>query len=161
VQNYRNAPCVNLLQCAIDDHDGTREITYFENVPGADHMIGVASFYDTQWKSMYPNAWKTETVPCRTLASVLTQFGMEDANIYQIDTEGHDYHIIKQIDFFMHLEKDFFLVSEHFWDSSTAEFDIQKNNLLEQLTNMGFYIETIYGRRSGNKTGIQISRLCE
>lgn len=161
VENYKNIDCVKLIQCAIDDQEGTRDITYFESVPGADHMIGVASFYDTQWKKVFPNSWKTETVKCKPLSLVLSQNKMSDANIYQIDTEGHDYHIVKQLDFSSYINKDFFLVSEHFWDDLTLEFDTQKKEIIDQITSMGFDVKTIYGRRSGNKNGLQVSMVCK
>ena len=38
------------------------------------------------------------TVPCFTLATLLREYGFASVDLVQIDAEGHDYEIIKTID---------------------------------------------------------------
>jgi hypothetical protein len=38
-------------------------------------------------------------VPCDTLANILQRHGVIKIDVLQIDVEGYDYHILKQLDF--------------------------------------------------------------
>ena len=156
VDNYKDCDFVRHTKIAVDEQAGYREMSFFHKIPGKDHMIGVASFYDIDWKREFPNHVMNELVECDTLNNILQKFNMLDANIFQIDTEGHDYHIVKQIDFDKHANNDFYMVSEHFWDQFTGEFESQKKDLVEKLRKLKFKVETIYGKRGKQPSGLQV-----
>jgi FkbM family methyltransferase len=154
-KNYKDE-YVRLENTAIDVESRTREITYFVDSPGNSHAIGLASFYSTGWEKKYTKQMRKEIVNCETLDTVLTRNAMLDANVFQIDTEGHDYHIVKQIPFEKHVNAEFFLASEHFWDPNTEDVNNEKEALVAKLINLGFHVEFIYGRRAGSRNGLQV-----
>src|SRR5690606_19248871 len=43
-----------------------------------------------------------ESVPCLTLPDLLEKYSIHEIDVLQIDAEGHDYHILKQLDFSQH-----------------------------------------------------------
>ncbi|HEX5377660.1 MAG TPA: FkbM family methyltransferase, partial [Phenylobacterium sp.] len=117
---YAGSSRVTPVNCAISDADGERTIWKFN--PEAvergllpPHFAGISSFLMEDLLKetgvlgrSSPNAETTEalrtlvqpvSVPCLTLETLLTQRGVDQVDILQIDTEGYDYEILKLFDF--------------------------------------------------------------
>lgn len=94
-RNYKANPNLILVNAAIADVDGTRD---FYTVRGSSQ---VASFDRNHLlkHGIHDDQILTETVRCLTVTSLLEKHGFESVDLLQIDTEGHDYEIIKTIDF--------------------------------------------------------------
>jgi FkbM family methyltransferase len=95
-QTYRGRANVTLLQAAIAEQEGTREL-YCRR--GEASMA--ASFErDHLRRHGIPNA-EIITVPviCHTLESALHAAGLNQLDLLQIDAEGYDWPIIRSIDF--------------------------------------------------------------
>lgn len=105
--NYRNNPQLIFENAALSDKQETR--TLYRIQEGLDFLPawchGLATFHldvllTHKWA--IPNIEDyvvTERVNCLTLASLLHQHSVKKIDLLVIDTEGHDYNIIKQIDF--------------------------------------------------------------
>jgi FkbM family methyltransferase len=105
-----------LLQAAIDSRAGARTLyrcrEHLVGGEAAAFLSGLASFDRAQVVDAYLRHAKRlglgedpdraivgETVPTLTLAAVLSDFGLERCDLLVIDTEGHDFEIIRTIDF--------------------------------------------------------------
>ena len=95
-QTYRDQPQVTLLQAAIAEQEGTREL-YCQR--GEASMA--ASFdRDHLRRHGIPDAEiVTQPVACHTVESALRAAGLEHVDLIQIDAEGYDWPIIRSIDF--------------------------------------------------------------
>jgi FkbM family methyltransferase len=105
-----------LLQAAIDNRAGSRTLyrcreDLAAGAAGAS-LSGLASFERAQVVAAYARharrlglgehpdrAIVGEAVPTLTLDAVLNDFGLERCDLLVIDTEGHDFEIIRTIDF--------------------------------------------------------------
>lgn len=104
---YASQPQLQLVQAAIADFDGTATM---HRVPASaveqQHVpkwgLGAASFYTDRnalgFSAAQPHL-STEEVCASTLATLLSQHPLQRIDVLQIDTEGHDYHILRQFDF--------------------------------------------------------------
>ncbi len=64
--------------------------------------LGAASFYTDRNALGFDEVKKfvvAEEVPCVTLAEILSTHNVETIDVFQIDAEGFDYHVLKQLDF--------------------------------------------------------------
>ncbi len=95
-RTYRDQPQVVLLQAAIAEREGTREL-YCRR--GAATMA--ASFdRDHLRRHGIPDAEiVAQSVECHTVASALRTAGIDRVDLVQIDAEGFDWPIIRSIDF--------------------------------------------------------------
>lgn len=93
---YRNHSNVVLLQAAIDQEEGTRELFCKRNEASMaasfnrDHLIR---------HSIREADIVSQQVTCHTIESALRMAGLASVDLLQIDAEGHDWAIIQSIDF--------------------------------------------------------------
>ena len=105
--NYENYVNIALANVAIGEKDGSTIMhrVSSENI-AAEHVPkwgpGLASFYTDRnalaFEGVKPFMQEDE-VNCLTLPSLLKQHKISKIDVLQIDAEGHDYHILKQLDF--------------------------------------------------------------
>ncbi|MEL6867941.1 MAG: FkbM family methyltransferase [Bacteroidota bacterium] len=103
-KNYRHSAHLHFEQLAISDRVGERKFYYIEkdkgNVP---HWVSKLSSFDEsiprQVLERYPQAQISHTmVQCTTLMELLAKHQIEKLDFLMIDTEGHDYEILKTLD---------------------------------------------------------------
>lgn len=106
-ETYRDRPLVRLANMAVAGHDGTApfyrvnpEAIKAGAVPAWGH--GASSLYVDRtalnWDHIRPHVG-TEMVECLTLPSLLAQYDIRHFDVLQIDAEGHDFEILRQLDF--------------------------------------------------------------
>jgi FkbM family methyltransferase len=95
-QTYRNQRQVTLLQAAIAETEGTREL-YSQRGPAS----MTASFDKAHLRKHGIREYDivAQTEPCHTVASALCVAGLDQVDLIQIDAEGYDWPIIRSIDF--------------------------------------------------------------
>lgn len=95
-QAYLDQPQLTLLNAAISDREGVREI-YCERGKASE----VASFYRQHLHRHRVADHDIDSLPvtCHTVQSALRAAGLKQVDFIQIDTEGHDWPIIRSIDF--------------------------------------------------------------
>src|SRR6185503_18442088 len=117
---YQGSSAVTPVNCAIDRTNGARTIwrfnpRAFEKGLLPPHFAGIVSFVmedllkeggvlaassvNEETMAVLRSQLQPVTVPCRTMDSVLQEYGVERVDILQIDTEGYDYVILKLFDF--------------------------------------------------------------
>jgi len=92
---YRDQPQVRLLQAAVAEREGTREL--FCRRGG----ISMAASFDRGHLRRHGVADRnidTQLVACHTVESALRAAGLERVDLVQIDAEGYDWPIIQSID---------------------------------------------------------------
>lgn len=92
---YRDRPQVRLLQAAVAEREGTREL--FCRRGG----VSMAASFDRGHLRRHGVADKnitTELVACHTVESALRAAGLDRVDLIQIDAEGYDWPIIQSID---------------------------------------------------------------
>jgi FkbM family methyltransferase len=95
-QTYRNQRQVTLLQAAIAETEGTRDLYCHRS-----HASMAASF-DRQHLRKHgipDHDIVTLPVPCHTVESALRVAGLQNVDLIQIDAEGYDWPIMRSIDF--------------------------------------------------------------
>jgi len=104
---YRDHPQLQLVQTAIGENDGQTTMHYIPKELIESHHLpkwshGLASFYTSKnalaFESIQPFV-KQHTVQCIRLQSLLTHYQVKQIDLLQIDAEGYDYHVLKQLDF--------------------------------------------------------------
>ena len=93
---YRNQANVVLLQAAIDDHEGTRELFCKQG------EASMAASFDRGHllrHSIRDDEIVSQPVVCHTIESALQAGGLANVDLIQIDAEGYDWPIIQSIDF--------------------------------------------------------------
>ncbi len=95
-RTYRNQPQVALLQAAIAEEQGTREL-YCKR----DEASMVASFDREHLRrhNIPDHEIVTQSVACHTVESAMRAAGFDHIDLMQIDAEGYDWPIIRSIDF--------------------------------------------------------------
>jgi FkbM family methyltransferase len=104
---HRTNPRLVLENLALADEDGKREIFYLPQSSDPD----LPPWYDAlatfrrdvlakhaTWIPDIEQRIATLTVPCLTFDALCSRHGVERVDLIQIDTEGYDFEIIKQID---------------------------------------------------------------
>ena len=96
---YRNQQQVTLLQAAITEHEGTRELYCRRGKPSL-----TASFDREHLRrhGIMEEEIVAEPVVCHTFESALRAAGLDHVDLVQIDAEGYDWPIIRSIDFGRH-----------------------------------------------------------
>jgi FkbM family methyltransferase len=113
-ENYRRQSQLVLLNVAISDRDGTRDLyrirSDVEGLPTWSRQVASFSLdtilrhgqdIATHGIRGIPNIQdlvETEHVECMTFDTLLRDFGVERIDLLQIDTEGYDAEIVKMID---------------------------------------------------------------
>lgn len=94
--NYDDHPQVVLVNAAIADTNGTRDL--YTTTRGPTRQ---ASFFKSHLlKHGVPSDQIVSLrVPCVTISSLLREHGMDRCDLIQIDAEGYDYQIVRTLDF--------------------------------------------------------------
>lgn len=106
-KTYAQRSHTALANVAVADHNGETvmhrlcpEALKDGKVPGWGH--GATSLYRDrtalQWDEIAPHV-REITVPCLTLPNLLARYEVERLDVLQIDAEGYDYAILRQLDF--------------------------------------------------------------
>jgi FkbM family methyltransferase len=95
-QTYRNQRQVTLLQAAIAESEGTRDLYCHRS-----HASMAASFdrHHLRKHGIADRDIVAQPVPCHTIESALRVGGLSNVDLIQIDAEGYDWPIIRSIDF--------------------------------------------------------------
>ncbi|MBE7414623.1 MAG: FkbM family methyltransferase [Deltaproteobacteria bacterium] len=106
-ETYRENPGIAFSNVAVAGHCGTIELFRVPSEHVAEGRVprwglGAASVYADRNALSFPEIRPfvvKEEVPCMTLPEILKQHGVSKIDILQIDTEGFDYQVLKQLDF--------------------------------------------------------------
>lgn len=107
---YKDRPLVTCANVAITEHNGTVMMHRVDPAAVEEGHVprwakGASSLYQDRtalcWADIKPYLTTIE-VPCLTLHSLLSYYGVERIDVLQIDAEGYDYHILRQIDWTHH-----------------------------------------------------------
>lgn len=103
VRNYDGQQGLIFEQMAVCDKDGTLELARFKSdAPIHDEMHGLASS-DTERMSRFAREkgladhLETVTVPCARLSTLLHKHDIHQVDLLQIDVEGHEYIILRDM----------------------------------------------------------------
>jgi FkbM family methyltransferase len=101
-RNYANCPFVRCARLAIVENDGP--VKMYRIRPEAvsagligDWALGLSSVSLDSTLKFYPELVETETVDGSTFRTFAAQYEINRVDVLQIDTEGHDYAVLKQI----------------------------------------------------------------
>jgi FkbM family methyltransferase len=95
-KTYRDQPQVKLLQAAIAEQQGTRDL-YCKR--GEASMVASFDREHLRRHNVADREIVTQQVACHTVESALRAAGMTHVDLLQIDAEGYDWPIIRSIDF--------------------------------------------------------------
>lgn len=98
---------LNFEQVAISNDTGSKEFYYVKSfTPSAEMPVYLnqqGSFNKEHLQKVKENFPKVEigkmTIPCQTISNIIKKYKPKQVDLIHIDTEGHDYHIVKSIDF--------------------------------------------------------------
>lgn len=124
----------------------------FSNVTPT-NKAGVSSLYKTDWFKANSHMIEVDTL---TLEDFLKKHDVKKVDVIQLDTEGYDWHIIKNFDFKKYLPR--FVVSEHFYDSPDSGFEEEKENFLCNLEELGYNVIELWGIRGQKRIGMLATR---
>jgi FkbM family methyltransferase len=83
---------------------------------------------------------ETDTVPCKTLHSVIKEYNIKGMYLLKIDTEGHDCVILKH--FFDNIKDNLLLPHEVLFESNILTVKKDIDEMISKLNNLGY--DTIY-----------------
>jgi FkbM family methyltransferase len=95
-QSFRDQPQVTLLQAAIDEQAGTRDL-YCKR--GEASMVASFNRQHLRLHNVPDREIVTQQVTCHTVESALRAAGLTHVDLLQVDAEGYDWPIIRSIDF--------------------------------------------------------------
>jgi FkbM family methyltransferase len=95
-QTYRNQRQVTLLQAAIAESEGTRDLYCHR---GRASMAASFDRNHLRKHGISDHDIAVQPVPCHTVESALHLAGLQNVDLIQIDAEGYDWPIIRSIDF--------------------------------------------------------------
>ncbi len=106
-ERFADNPNISVIQAVVSENDGTatfyRLAHAYENAPGWHQMLGsLDREVPLKHRSLIPNIddlITEEPVRSLRLQTLLKEQGLSRFDLIVIDTEGHDYKILKQIDF--------------------------------------------------------------
>ena len=100
VKNYKTCPDVKPLNLAVFDHDGQADLFHFKSGRVPEHATMLASFskdFVTNNGHGYKYDVTSTSVTCVTLPTLIDQQSVRRIDLLQIDTEGCDASIIRQM----------------------------------------------------------------
>lgn len=105
-KKFARAKNLSLENCALDKRTGIKTIYRVQdNTDFPEWSKGLGSFnkkvilgHENQVRGLRKHVIP-EKVKCITFNSLIKKYRLEQVNLLQIDTEGHDFEIIKSIDF--------------------------------------------------------------
>jgi FkbM family methyltransferase len=95
-KTYRHQPQVTLLQAAIAECEGSRDLFCKR---GEASMVASFDREHLRRHNIPDREIVTQTVACHTVESALSTAGLSHVDLLQIDAEGYDWAIIRSIDF--------------------------------------------------------------
>ena len=100
--NYAGCPFVHCVRLAITEQNGPVTLhrvrpDIIESGQVGDWALGLSSLSLASTLKFYQDQLETETVPGSTFADFAAGAGIDRIDVLQIDTEGHDYAILKQV----------------------------------------------------------------
>jgi FkbM family methyltransferase len=95
-KTYRSQPQVHLLQAAIAEQEGTRELFCKR---GEASMVASFDREHLRRHNVPDHEIISQSVPCHTVESAMRTAGLDHIDLLQIDAEGYDWPIIRSIDF--------------------------------------------------------------
>ncbi len=104
---YKDHEGMALANVAVGEHDGLATLHRIKNEDVARKRVphwglGLASLYKDRNALAFAEVEPLmieEEVPCLRLSTLLKSYAVPRIDILQIDAEGHDYHILKQLNF--------------------------------------------------------------
>lgn len=107
VAAYSGQTGLSFANVAIAGHSGTVKMHRVPSERVAEGSVprwglGAASFYTDRNALGFDEVREfvvAEEVPCMTLPELLASYNVERIDVLQIDAEGFDYHVLKQLDF--------------------------------------------------------------
>lgn len=107
LKNYSVLPRVEFANIAISERDGDAVMYRIPAQRVRDKEVprwglGAASLYRDRNALAFDEVKPflvQETVACVTLPTLIARHAIERVDVLQVDAEGHDYHILKQLDF--------------------------------------------------------------
>lgn len=106
-KNYAGCEGLIFENVAITEESGTRKINRIPTQVVNDNQLpswglGAGSFYTDRnalaWENVSPHVVQEEVV-CMTMPELLEKHNVQEIDVLQIDAEGYDYHIMRQLDF--------------------------------------------------------------
>ncbi|MBS3081405.1 FkbM family methyltransferase [Candidatus Pacearchaeota archaeon] len=107
-KNYKGVPNIYLENVAIADKEGYKNFYRLKKISGENYPLWydeIGSFLKEnvlKHKDKFPdleNYLMVEKIKCLTLKSLFKKYQLKKIDFLQIDVEGYDYHIVKQIPF--------------------------------------------------------------
>jgi len=107
-ENYKGIKNISFENVAIGDKDGYKNFFRLKKIEDRDAPLWydeIGSFLKEnvlKHKDKFPDLEKyliTEKIRCLTLNSLFNKYNLKKIDFLQIDTEGYDYYIVKQIPF--------------------------------------------------------------
>ena len=99
--SYRGSDVRCVRACA-SDTDGEVElnVSTYPHLPDWGSDVASVSGEDKErWQKQYGAVWTKEKVPALRLTSILDEAGVTDVDLLSIDSEGHDFEVLKGLDF--------------------------------------------------------------
>jgi FkbM family methyltransferase len=103
---YKGRPDVRIERCVITAVDGTATLYTVQDSPGVPKEMTLLASLDRscvlKHRYMFPDIERyivPVVMPALTLGSLIRKHGLTTVHLLQVDTEGHDFEIIKTIDF--------------------------------------------------------------
>lgn len=105
--NFAGNPQIRCVNTAIAEKIGSIAMHRITDAVAAENKLpawagGAASLYPDRNALAFEKVREfviLEEVPCTTLPELIRQQNIQKIDILQIDAEGHDYHILRQLDF--------------------------------------------------------------
>lgn len=106
-EHYKGYDSIILANIAIGERDGVATLYRVMSEDVKEKRVprwgtGLASFYNDRnalsFEEVKPFVIEEE-VHCLRLPALLAEYDVRHIDVLQIDTEGHDYHILRQLDF--------------------------------------------------------------
>ena len=107
VRKYQDRACLSFEQAAISDHDGVINLYRIQEKPGVtpewyQQLATIDRSVLLKHRTLIPDIEERiiqESVPVLSLSKFLSKYALSRIDLLVIDTEGHDYCILRQLDF--------------------------------------------------------------
>ncbi|MEO1623807.1 MAG: FkbM family methyltransferase [Bacteroidota bacterium] len=105
--HYRHAKGLSYEQSAISDQSGKQTFYFFRPAPELPHWVSqLSSFHRPLLEAVQdrlPTAIiDSQDMNCLSLSELLAKHQVNKLDLLMIDAEGHDFHILRQLDFARH-----------------------------------------------------------
>jgi FkbM family methyltransferase len=104
--NYASKPGLSMVQVAVGEDEGTRELYWVPSRPGDPIWVDLLGSFSRDVILSHAaevpgiaDRIQTLSVPCRTLSSLVVEHGFTRIDLLHIDAEGSDLAILRTLDF--------------------------------------------------------------